>query len=77
LAGGRLPTLRRREVEKFFDHFATSWRWSGNNIVGVGRKGSFSVHPAHNGELPPQLLRKALGYLGVTSAEFIAWYDSI
>lgn len=74
---GKLSTLRRREVDDFFDHFAKSWRRKGNQIVGVGQRGSFSVHLDHNGELPPPLLKKALTYLGVTPAAFLVWYDSI
>lgn len=77
MAGKKLPSLRRREVDAFFAHFALGSTRKGQKVTGVGRCGPFSVHLDHSGTLTPQQLNRALSYLCIARIDFFVWYDAI
>ena len=71
--GGRLPTLARRDAIAMFRHFDPDCTVIGDVVAGAGRHGTFTVHLNHGGGLRPDTLQRALGYLGVTRAQFFEW----
>jgi hypothetical protein len=73
--GVKLPDLKRREVDRFLQHFVPDASRDGDKVTGDGRNGSFTLHLNHGGGLRPDQLSRALRYIGVERAEFDRWYE--
>ncbi len=72
--GGKLPALRRGEVEALCRDFSQSYGRNGDKVTGTNREGApYSIHLLHGGGLRPDQLSRTLGYLGVSRAEFWEW----
>ena len=76
--GGQLPNgLNERDTNDFMDAFCKTWR-SGKNdkIVGLSRYDrTFTAHRVHKTQgLRRDSLNRALRDMGVSAAEFLAWF---
>lgn len=67
--------LDGHETRAFFDHFAERYQQRGNKVTGLSRAGrTFTVDLEHrSGGLRPDVLRKALTYMGIARQDFEAW----
>lgn len=73
---GKPPTLKSGQARKFLAHFAPDHQLKGHKAKGVARDGKpFVIELEHSMAMRPDILQKALGYLGIDRKEFWAWYE--